>query len=121
MGSVVTFLVLVGLLAVDPPSTQVPHAAPCDLFGGAPSCPETPRFQVDFTPERRLQQPAASAVATLDRTKVRVIVSPLGPVPIDCEMVRRADGSIDPHIVKAPPAGVTHTMRIVEVPACPVR
>jgi len=108
-------LVLAAILLVGPPPAQ----AQCELLSRNGICQSaTPLFQVDFTPEREqsLLVPLREGKAVMP-----VFVVPGLREPIDCEMVRRADPSIDPLIVRRPPAGVKYTMRVIEVPACPVR
>jgi hypothetical protein len=39
--------------------------------------------------------------------------------PIDCAMIKPGDPTLDPKIIRTPPAHVTHSGRIVHVAPCP--
>ncbi|MEO7191274.1 MAG: hypothetical protein ABI051_09475 [Vicinamibacterales bacterium] len=68
--------------------------------------PEPPRALPVFVPSN---SPAAGPSA----------VSASSPnLAIDCQMVRRADGSIDPKLAVTPSAAVRYASRVVKVPGC---
>lgn len=116
-----TKLAVVLLTGVVLTLVPVPVLAQCGLFSTEAECagPTGPRLGVDFgrgislDAPRRLQTPRPPAVGQ----------PAAGPAPaaIDCQMVRGADPTVDPRLVKRPPSDVTFTMRVIEVPACPAK
>jgi hypothetical protein len=113
MRTVLACLVALFLVSTDAPQAQ----AACGLLGPDKACQElrTRTFVVDFTPD----QPQKPVVL---HGRPVVVVLPHLPQPahpIDCEMVRWVESSIDPQIAKRPPADIEHSMRVVEVPGCP--
>ncbi len=115
-----TLACLVALFLV---STGAPEAqAACRLLAPGTSCPDLGKrvFAVDFTPDVT-QKRLVPLVPEAGRRPVVVMRGnpPHSAQPIDCDMVRWVDSSLDPAIAKRPPATIDHAIRIVEVPACP--
>jgi hypothetical protein len=99
----------------------VPAFAQCGLFSTEGKCPGPtgPRLSVDFGAGI-----AWDAPARLQTTRPPLMRQPpasSSPAPIDCQMVRGADPTVDPGLVMRPPEGVKFMMRVIEVPACPAQ
>ena len=95
-----------------------PAAAQCHPFQTGASCarPGKPPFNVDFGVKAfKAAQPAQPRTPPVEaQSRIRLTHRPQA---IDCLMVKRADGSIDPGLVTPPPPG-HHTLRILAVPSC---
>jgi hypothetical protein len=111
-------LLLAGVLVTLWP---VPVEAQCGLFSTEAKCAGSrgPRLGVDFG--RGITPDVARRLHTTPPPPVwQPRVDPVS-TPIDCQMVREADPTIDTGLVRLPPSGMKFTMRVLEVPACPAR
>jgi hypothetical protein len=111
-------VVLVGLLVFG--TVSLPAQGACGLFSADPGCrpTTTPKFQVDFGKGLRLDIPRDSAGKWVPARHIVVQRTPQG---LDCQMVRKAERNLDPHIVKAPPTDTKFALRVIPAPPCPAK
>ncbi|HXT71121.1 MAG TPA: hypothetical protein VN700_15265 [Vicinamibacterales bacterium] len=111
--------VIVGLLFIG--ATAVRAESQCGLFSTDSKCrpASRPSVKVDFSKGMKTDVPAQQQSPWVSIKPAPVTES---RPAIDCHMVHRVDRNPDPHmIVKAPPPGVTHALRVIKVPPCPIK